>query len=158
MYTLCLLWYCWVQSAEGGVDKMLHYQKCHTYLYIVMSPVLPVTLQKTLFWICSSFNNVSVLHAVYKFNRYRFLAFDSSFRMFVVYLIHSCPKLRIWCESVIYYYCYYYYSLKMWLLVRKRTIPIEWPPLVGEVSANFCGERVSRGQRNGFPRPLISVF
>jgi hypothetical protein len=26
-----------------------------------------------------------------------------------------------------------------WLLVRKRTIPTEWPPLVGEVSANFCG-------------------
>jgi hypothetical protein len=26
-----------------------------------------------------------------------------------------------------------------WLLVRKRTIPTERPPLVGEVSANFCG-------------------
>jgi hypothetical protein len=25
-----------------------------------------------------------------------------------------------------------------WLLVRKRTIPTERPPLVGEVSANFC--------------------
>jgi hypothetical protein len=24
-------------------------------------------------------------------------------------------------------------------LVRKRTIPTEQPPLVGEVSANFCG-------------------
>jgi hypothetical protein len=24
-------------------------------------------------------------------------------------------------------------------LVRERTIPTEWPPLVGEVSANFCG-------------------
>jgi hypothetical protein len=24
-------------------------------------------------------------------------------------------------------------------LVRKRTIPAERPPLVGEVSANFCG-------------------
>jgi hypothetical protein len=43
-------------------------------------------------------------------------------------------------------------------LVRKRTIPTERPTLVGEVSANFCGERVSRGQRNGSPRPLISVF
>jgi hypothetical protein len=29
--------------------------------------------------------------------------------------------------------------------VRKRTIPIERPPLVGEVSANFCGYRVPRG-------------
>jgi hypothetical protein len=26
-----------------------------------------------------------------------------------------------------------------WLLVRKRNIPTERPPLVGEVSANFCG-------------------
>jgi hypothetical protein len=24
-------------------------------------------------------------------------------------------------------------------LVRERTIPTEWPPLVGEVNANFCG-------------------
>jgi hypothetical protein len=43
-------------------------------------------------------------------------------------------------------------------LVRKRTIPTERPPLVGEVSANFSGERVSRGQRNESPRPLISIF
>jgi hypothetical protein len=43
-------------------------------------------------------------------------------------------------------------------LVRERTIPTERPPLVGEDSANFCGQRVSRGQRNGFPRSLISVF
>jgi hypothetical protein len=34
----------------------------------------------------------------------------------------------------------------------------ERPPLVGEVSANLCGERVSRGQRNGFPRPLNLGF
>jgi hypothetical protein len=26
-------------------------------------------------------------------------------------------------------------------LVRERTIPTELPPLVGEVSANFCGQR-----------------
>jgi hypothetical protein len=26
-----------------------------------------------------------------------------------------------------------------WLLVRKRTIPTERPPLFGEVSSNFCG-------------------
>jgi hypothetical protein len=43
-------------------------------------------------------------------------------------------------------------------LVRKRTIPIERPPLVGEVSANFCGERMSRGQRNGSPRPYYRVL
>jgi hypothetical protein len=33
-------------------------------------------------------------------------------------------------------------------LVRKRTIPIERPPLVGEISANFCGWSVPRGQRD----------
>jgi hypothetical protein len=42
-------------------------------------------------------------------------------------------------------------------LVRKRTITTERPPLVGEVSANFCGYRVSRGQRNGSPRPYSRV-
>jgi hypothetical protein len=32
--------------------------------------------------------------------------------------------------------------------VRERTILTEWPPLVGEVSANFCGNRVPRGQHD----------
>ena len=43
-------------------------------------------------------------------------------------------------------------------IVRERTIPTERPPPVGEVSANFADRGVSRGQRNGSPRPLISVF
>jgi len=44
-------------------------------------------------------------------------------------------------------------------LVCERTIPTESPPPVGEVGANFFADRgVSRGQRNGSPRPLISVF
>jgi hypothetical protein len=34
---------------------------------------------------------------------------------------------------------------------QARTIPTERPPLVGEVSANFSGWRVSRGQRNESP-------
>jgi hypothetical protein len=49
--------------------------------------------------------------------------------------------------------------------VRERTIPTERPPLVGEVSANFFGYRVLRGQRNGslrpysrFSRPYVYVF
>jgi hypothetical protein len=42
-------------------------------------------------------------------------------------------------------------------LVRKRAILTERSPLVGEVSANFSGYRVSRSQRNGSRRPLISV-
>jgi hypothetical protein len=32
--------------------------------------------------------------------------------------------------------------------VCERTIPTERAPLFGEVSANFCGQRVSRGQRD----------
>ena len=39
-------------------------------------------------------------------------------------------------------------------LVRTRTIPTP----VGEVSAKFADRGVSRGQRNGSPQPLISVF
>jgi hypothetical protein len=30
-------------------------------------------------------------------------------------------------------------KLTPWLVVRKRTIPTERPPLVSEASANFCG-------------------
>jgi hypothetical protein len=37
--------------------------------------------------------------------------------------------------------------------VHERTIPTEQPPLVGEVSANFCRYRVARGQRGGSKRP-----
>jgi hypothetical protein len=49
-------------------------------------------------------------------------------------------------------------------LVRERSIPSERPSLVGGVSANFLGYRVSRGQRNGSlrlysrisrPQPLL---
>ena len=51
------------------------------------------------------------------------------------------------------------YKLNSVALVRERTIPTERPPPVSEVSANFfAGRGVSRGQRNGSPRPLISVF
>jgi hypothetical protein len=42
-------------------------------------------------------------------------------------------------------------------LVRERTIPAERPPLVGEVNANFCGKKVSRGQRNGSPQPYSRI-
>jgi hypothetical protein len=45
-----------------------------------------------------------------------------------------------------------------WLQSAKRTIPTERPPLVGEVSAHFRGQRVSRDQRNKSPQPSISVF
>jgi hypothetical protein len=34
-------------------------------------------------------------------------------------------------------------------LLREGTIPNERPPIVGEVSDNFCGYMLSRGQRDG---------
>jgi hypothetical protein len=42
-------------------------------------------------------------------------------------------------------------------LVRERTARTERSPLVGEVSANFCGNRVSLGQRNESPRPYSRI-
>jgi hypothetical protein len=41
--------------------------------------------------------------------------------------------------------------------VLKRTIPTERPPLVGEVSANFCGYRVPRDQRDRSLRPYSRI-
>ena len=43
-------------------------------------------------------------------------------------------------------------------LVRKRTIPTERPPPVGEVSTNFCAQRCVTWSAQRIPRPLISVF
>jgi hypothetical protein len=42
-------------------------------------------------------------------------------------------------------------------LVREQTIPAQRAPLVGEVSANFCGKRVLRGQCNGSPWPYSRI-
>jgi hypothetical protein len=36
-------------------------------------------------------------------------------------------------------YRLFQHPLFPWLVVRKRTIPTERPPLVSEASANFCG-------------------
>ena len=43
-------------------------------------------------------------------------------------------------------------------LVRERTIPTERPPPSAKLVPTFADKGVSRGQRNGSPRPLISVF
>jgi hypothetical protein len=37
--------------------------------------------------------------------------------------------------------------------VRERTMPTERPALVSEFAANFCGKRMSSGQRDGSLRP-----
>jgi hypothetical protein len=43
-------------------------------------------------------------------------------------------------------------------LVRERTIPTEWPPLVGEVSARFCGLRGVTRSTQRVPKAVFSVF
>jgi hypothetical protein len=42
-------------------------------------------------------------------------------------------------------------------LVRERTIPTERQPLVGEVRANFCGQRVPGDQCDGIFRVRVRV-
>jgi hypothetical protein len=42
--------------------------------------------------------------------------------------------------------------------VSPRTIPTERPPLVCEVSANYCGYRASRSQRNGFHGRILGFL
>jgi hypothetical protein len=51
-------------------------------------------------------------------------------------------------------YCYDKNSVA-W--VRERTIPTERTPLVGEVSVNFCGQRVPHGKRVGSLRPYSRI-
>jgi hypothetical protein len=41
----------------------------------------------------------------------------------------------------------------LWPESAKQTIPTEQPPLVSEIRANFCGQKVPRGQSDGFVRP-----
>jgi hypothetical protein len=41
--------------------------------------------------------------------------------------------------------------------IRERTIPTERPPLVSEVSADFCGYRVPCGQRDGSLWPYSRI-
>jgi hypothetical protein len=42
--------------------------------------------------------------------------------------------------------------------VRERTIPTERPPLVGEVSANFYGQRGVAWSAQRIPTAVFSVF
>jgi hypothetical protein len=48
-----------------------------------------------------------------------------------------------------------FYKKNSVVWVRERTIPTERPQLFDEVIANFCGWRVSRGQRDGSLRPYF---
>jgi hypothetical protein len=41
--------------------------------------------------------------------------------------------------------------------VHERTMQTERPPIVGEVSANFCGQRVLHGHRDGSPRAYSRI-
>jgi len=51
---------------------------------------------------------------------------DSFLPQFIFMLQYSCCLSRV-------------YKLNSMALVREQTIPIERPPPVDEVSANFCG-------------------
>jgi hypothetical protein len=50
------------------------------------------------------------------------------------------------------------YKLNSLAVVLKRTIPIERPPLVGEVNANFLRIEGVAWSVQQIPRSLISVF
>jgi hypothetical protein len=52
----------------------------------------------------------------------------------LIYILHLSFKLILF----VIYLLTYLVTHSM-ALVRKRTIPTDRPPLVGEVSANFCG-------------------
>jgi hypothetical protein len=43
-------------------------------------------------------------------------------------------------------------------LVGEQTIPTERPPLVSEVSANFCGEMGVAGSERRIPTAAFSIF
>jgi predicted pyridoxine 5'-phosphate oxidase superfamily flavin-nucleotide-binding protein len=49
------------------------------------------------------------------------------------------PEIQLRFRSVIVLLFLIENKKKLRGLVRQRTIPTEWPPLVGEVSANFSG-------------------
>jgi hypothetical protein len=55
-----------------------------------------------------------------------------------------------WLTTTIIIIFFFFYSM-VW--VRERTIPTKRPPLLGEMVANFCGQRVPRGQRDGSLQP-----
>jgi hypothetical protein len=56
------------------------------------------------------------------------------------YAVHSITKFVLFSKTdEIYINSFYIYLKNSVALVRKRTIPTERPPLVGGVSANFCG-------------------
>jgi hypothetical protein len=44
-------------------------------------------------------------------------------------------------------------NLNSVVLVHEQTLLTAWPPLVSEISANFCGRKVSCGRGNGSPHP-----
>jgi hypothetical protein len=77
--------------------------------------------------------------------------------LFLCSYITTCLYTRAYfCTFLHFLYCQGI-NKNFMTLVRERTIPTERPPLVGEVSANFCGERVSRGQRDGSLQPYSRI-
>jgi hypothetical protein len=80
--------------------------------------------------------------------------------MIQIYVLLGEHHLIVWkCHFMSPYYNTISEKLKLNSLdlVRELTIPAEWPPLAGEVSANFEDIRVPRGQRD-IPMALFSDF
>jgi hypothetical protein len=61
-------------------------------------------------------------------------------------------QYRNWAIQIHHFHNYQTKTSSM-ALVRERTIPTEWPPLVGKVTANLWGQRAWRRQHNGSPWP-----
>jgi hypothetical protein len=58
----------------------------------------------------------------------------------LIFSINSEVVRVIKCNvGVLFYFVTFWLKLNSMALVRKQNIPTEGPPLVGEVSANFCG-------------------
>jgi hypothetical protein len=71
----------------------------------------------------------------------------------------SALELRLQVKNLrVMYVCRNIVSKNSVAWARERIIPTEQPPLVGEVSANFWGSRMPRGQRDGSLRPYSRFY
>jgi hypothetical protein len=132
-------------------DDVISAHPIHSGIRPFFSPQLEWIRGSLCTWLCSSYGEA--LHNVLVFNIHR------SHFMFTVLMLIAGHRKNCW-DLGVSYKGWYWFTLKLKILnsvalVREQTIPTERPPLVGEVSANFCGWRVSRRQHNGFPRSLI---
>jgi hypothetical protein len=117
----------------------------HSYLYTLFLSYTHALLshEQIFFLSCSHFLLLIHSHPLPLIHRNLFTPFHSLTILYslpLTYpLTYSHPFLRT--HTNLWTLTHTVKNLKKtpWPLVRKRTIPTERPPLVGEVSANFCG-------------------